>query len=722
MFPVSFYTWNQCKKSNGAGSDFAGFIWYDKDICIDKKRNRRLMNTQEKFKEIEGVRKLEQEQEGDGQRITYILGIRQILYDTENEKEAYTIQVCRGERIYTRRYTLTQITRRKFLQDFGIDLQNEDEFYRKLRKEILQMEFPDEYVSYETARNGLQKVKGRWMYVFGNGSIDTVGFRSDVKSRIGGIYFPSDKIFERHKYIGDIRELFRVYDANPTIFYPMFFINIMGITNGYFRNIGEDSFMRLSLWLDGASGSGKTEIAKVGTYAFGDKEFGGREVVSVTGKRKDVLIMLLQSSGGVCIVDDVKREAVRERRNGVKNNVDDCIRSIFQDCLTDSVSGYSDCRKIDCCAVITGEYLDTYESQNARMIYIRADGFLKDKKNSEALRRLQEQPKLLAGVCGGYIQFLLRKMEESSFSGLVKAKLKEMRSGEKMYQGINNAERLHENSCMLKMAAWLTEEYFYDAGLPEPFINEFHQNTEKSINDAMDATYYLLGGGQMVMLKVMERVFQKAKIRKASYQEFFGRRDKWKYHQEYFWLDKQCDDFLWIDDYKKSMKQDNQETQNSCDENPVLIIRKERLEELFHHEIQIFLKEKSEISSKIAGSIINQFWKMLRELRIIYQTPRNDSKQGRPAAEYPVFIRYTDSGEYGESLFYVMEFESVIQINTEHPCIEKQVEYIFGIDAEQTFENGGKLEIIDKEGRPINADGIYEKRRKFMRGKSLYRK
>ena len=66
-----------------------------------------------------------------------------------------------------------------------------------------------------------------------------------------------------------------------------------------------------------------------------------------------------------------------------------------------------------------------------------------------------------------------------------------------------------------------------------------------------------------------------------------------------------------------------------------------------------------------------------------------------------------------------MEFESVIQINPEHPCIEKQVEYIFGLDAVQTFENRGKLEIIDKEGRPINADGIYEKRRKFMSGKSL---
>lgn len=104
--------------------------------------------------------------------------------------------------------------------------------------------------------------------------------------------------------------------------------------------------MRLSLWLDGESSSSKTELAKAGTYAFGDKEFCRKVLSSVTGKRKDILTMLLQSSGCVSIIDDVKQEDVRDRRNSVKNNVDDCLRSVFQGCLTDSVSGYPNDKKL----------------------------------------------------------------------------------------------------------------------------------------------------------------------------------------------------------------------------------------------------------------------------------------------------------------------------------------------------------------------------------------
>lgn len=676
---------------------------------------------QEKFKEIDLSGLLKQEQEGGGQEVDYGLGIRKIQYETEVE-ETYAVQVRIGRRLYTRNYTLPQITRRKFLQEFGIEIEDEPQFYRKFRRQILQMEFSGEYISYETARNGLQRVAGRWMYVFGNGSIDASGFRPDVKSRIGGIYFPPDKVYERESCISDICKLFHVFHVNPSIFYPMFLINIMGITNGYLRKIGEDSFMRLTLWLDGASGSGKTEIAKAGTYAFGDKEFDRKAIVSVTGKRKDVLMMLLQSSGGVGIVDDVKQEAVRERRNGVKNNVDDCIRSIFQGYLTDSVSGQSGDKKIDCCAVITGEYLDTCESQNARMIYIRADGFLKNKKNAEALRFLQEQPKLLAGVCGGYIRFLLRKMEESSFQKLIKVKLREARSGIKMYQGINNAERLHENRCMLEIAAWMAAEYFRDIDMKDAFISEFCQDADKGINEAMDATFYLLGGGQMLFLKAMERILQKSRVRKAYYKETFARASKWQYRQEYFCINKDYDDFLWIEDYKKSMRKERQENHCGYGENPVLIIRKERLEELFQKEIHALLKEKEAVSSENAEKVICQFWKMLREMQMIYQIPRSDSKMGRPAAEYPVFKHFTEQSVYGEASIYVMKFESVVQMNIAHPCAEKLVERMEGVEAKNIFEGTNYLKIENEEGMRIQEEDVYEKRQKFVRGKSLYKR
>lgn len=687
----------------------------------------------EKFKEVDIQRWMGDGQEGDDEKPRCCIGIRLILYSggdakEKENKEEYMIRIWLGGRFYIRRYTLSQIMGRRFLQEIGIYIQGEAKFYEKLRKEILQMKFSDEYISYVTDRNGLQTVNDKRIYVFGNGSISTTGFHPEITSIIGGICFPPDRICERDGYIRCVQQLFHVYQENPVVFYPTFFMNIMGITSGFFRYIGEDSFMRLTLWLDGASGSGKTEIAKAGIYAFNDDECSMKIIESVTGKRKNILTMMLQASGGVCIVDDVKKENVRERKSSVGNNVDDCLRSVFQGYLTDSVSSYMGHKKIDCCAVITGEYLDTCESQNARMIYMKVDGFLKDRKNSEALRRLQEQPKLLTSVCGGYIQFLLEKMEESSFPKLVKAKLKEMREMTKIYQGIGNAERLDENRCMLEMAAWLAEEYFRYIGLQDSFISDFHRNADKSIEEVMDATFYLLGGGQMLLTKVMERISVKAKVRKAYYQDSFrtaGRKSKWKYHQECFWMNR-GDDFVWIEDYKRSMQKNEQEYYCRHEENPALIIRKERLEELFHQEIQDILKEKAEISSKLVVKVENRFWKMLREMQMIYQIPRIDSELGRPAAEYPVFIRYTMHCENdfysNEKPTYLVRFESVVQINTEHICMEGLKDRIRKLEAEPIFEDTTDFEIMDEKEENVNAEDIYEKRRKFMRGKSLYKK
>lgn len=681
---------------------------------------------QEKYKEIDILKLLDTEEEGDGWKTGCSLGIRRIVYVTGNEEsnidEAYEIRTCIGRKTDRRVYTLSQLAKQKVLPEFEMFVSNISRFYRDFRKEILKTEFTDDDTSYETARNGLQEVNGRWMYVFGNGSIDAAGFRTNIKSKMGGIYFPQAKIAGRQEGIENIRKLFQVYRANPPVFYPLFLINIMGITNGYFREIGEGNFMRLSLWLDGASGSGKTELAKAGTYIFGDREFNQKLMVSVTGKRKDVFVMLLCASGCVGVMDDVKQEDVRERKNSVNNNTDDGIRSVFRGELTDSVSGYAGCKKIDCCMIITGEYISTKESQNARILYLRTDGFLKDKKNAEALRCLQGQPELLSSVCGGYIQFLLRKMEESSFPELVKAKLKEIRKSEMIYQGIANAERLQENRCMLEMAVWMTGEYFHGVGIEDAFISDFHEKAEKSIEEAMDDTYYLLGGGQMILQKVMEHILLKARIRKAYYRKTFGRSSKWKYYQEYFWIDKDQDDFLWVEDYKKSMQKDEKENFYDYDDNPVLLISRMRLEELFQKEIRTLLEEKGKISSKTAGSVINQFWKMMREMRIIYQTRREDSELGRPAAEYPVFKRYIEHG-FSERPFYMMGFEPTVQINTGHPCVNKLAERMKNTEGEDTLGDAVDTEIVDmQDDKQLERDAIYEKRRKFIRGKLLYRK
>lgn len=48
--------------------------------------------------------------------------------------------------------------------------------------------------------------------------------------------------------------------------------------------------------------------------------------------------------------------------------------------MTDIESTNSKPVLIDTCAIITGEYMEKIESQNARIIYLDVDGFVKDKK------------------------------------------------------------------------------------------------------------------------------------------------------------------------------------------------------------------------------------------------------------------------------------------------------------------------------------------------------
>lgn len=664
---------------------------------------------------------------------------------------SYRFEVDVGGDVYILILTPSQISRQRFLQELPVFIENEAEFYRLLRKAVFEKEFAQNEVLQQTKHNGLQKVDGKWMWVCTNGSIDKDGFHTEKYSGIDGMYLPKKAVVSLEQTKETIEKLFGEYNRNPKVFYPLFLINLMAITNGYFREIGEPAFMKLTLWIDGTSGSGKTELAKAaGTFTFSDENL-NKELVSVTGKRRYALKRLAESSGSVCILDDVKNEQVRERKNSVRNIVDDYIRSVFQGRMTDAGNREDAPEWFDTCAIITGEYLDTNESQNARILYLKADGFLKTEKNSKALRVLQQHPELLPCVCAGYIQWFLRKLEESSFAVLLKEKLEVMRSKETCYQGINNAERLNENRCMILMAAELARIYFSEMGMPGEFIENFVRNAGMSIRLICDDTFYLLGGEQMVMLKVVERVFSKCSIRKAEYHTVPFYNYKWKYYQQYFWIG-EGEDFVWIENYGKSLLENDQYENGRYDDKPCLIIRKERFMELMQAQIQSIVQEK-EISSAIADKLQNNLMKKLKTMQIIYKQYRSDSKWGRSAVDYPVYNLCYLSGEVNDdydddynddydnncsnnyndydydddyddscntgsgTAICTARLEPVVQININHPCVRI---------LKEKMENGGEDELLendidkwDIEG--IDKDELYKVRKSFLNSKSLYK-
>ena len=166
------------------------------------------------------------------------------------------------------------------------------------------------------------------------------------------------------------------------------------------------------------------------------------------------------------------------------------------------------------------------------------------------------------------------------------------------------------------------------------------------------------------------------------------------------------------------------------DENPCLIIRVDRFDELFRSAVDNLANER-QISSEIVDRLLANPLKMLREMQIIYKQYRADSKLGRPAVNYPTYrltevtdFQYPDDCYYGQDygntlhkeVICDLECEPVIQINTGHPCIGILKSRMEDNEPEDTYENVRKWNI-----RGITPEEAYHTRKAFMNSKSLYR-
>lgn len=634
------------------------------------------------------------------------------------------ISLSIGGKKYSREVAVENLHRTKFLRGLPIVIDDEECFYKELIKKIQELEFGKEDTEYYIGKNGIQKINDEWVLVLENIGITENGFEVNIYSGIPGAYIPP-AVFELvNKSKEIVKNLLHTYNRNPEVFYPLFLLNFMAISSKYFRNIGEKEFMKITIWLDGCSGSGKTELAKaVCSYAYEDEDL-NCNLVSVTGKRKYVMSKLFESSGKVFILDDVKKEAVRERRNSVDNIVDDSLRSIFQGKMTDVLDKQEMQQQIDTCALITGEYMKTEESQNARLLYLKVDGFLKNKKNSETLRTLQKNPMWLTSTCCGYAQWLLGKMEDDSFRQVIVDKLEELRSNPKEYGDIGNAERLNENKHMLEMVCFMAEMYFSHIGLTREFIEKFHNYAMLSIEEITNNTFALLGGEQMIIQKAMKKVLETSKIRKARFQNNLQYTDcGCTYRQDYFMLQKD-DDFLYIDDYDESMLRNTSNQHVQYNNKPYVLIREEKLMNLLQEEIREMLKGYP-IPSITGEKILMHLPKILKKTQMIYNRYRSDGNWGRTAVKYPVCEIYIEDSQFYngtdrlQHMVGIVDFKPVIQMNTEHSCMDILFERVEDSEIETILPD---IDVVyDTNKQKMNEERIYKIRKSFMNGKTLYK-
>lgn len=113
-------------------------------------------------------------------------------------------------------------------------------------------------------------------------------------------------------------------------------------------------------------------------------------------------------------------------------------------------------------------------------------------------------------------------------------------------------------------------------------------------------------------------------------------------------------------------------------------------------------------------------------MQIIYRQHRADDKWGRTAINYPVYQcrsetresynRYLDEYVDEEISVCYVDYESVVQMNTEHPCIKSLVKRMDSEEAETILED-----VWEWRERYIDKDEIYKIRKAFMNSKSLYK-
>lgn len=645
----------------------------------------------------------------------------------KNNLAVYHILLRLGDVTYNVKVSENDLYRTNFLRQIPFGDIDELELYKWIRQQIANARFATEDIFYQTDRNGLQKVNEQWMFVFSNGAICKTGFTPMVYSGIVGYYIPPEAIMDSGEVKGTIKSLFLELNHNSKVFYPLFLLNFMAITSRYFRLLGEKQFMRITLWLAGNSGSGKTELAKaMGTFVFEDGDL-NCNAVTATARRNYVLENLSHSSGSVFLFDDVKQETVRERKNSVKNKIDDILRSVFNGKLTDVINGQAMPPLIDGCALITGEYMQTEESQNARLLYLNVDGFLQDEKNSETLRILQKNPLWLTTVCCDYIRWLLAKIEDDTFRSFLKGKLDEMRCEKRKYVDINNAVRLNENRHMVEMTNILLKTYFRERELTEEFISKCARNAELSIESLCSNTFALLGGERMIVQKAISDLVRKCSIRKARFQNNSRYSDSgFKYRQDYFMLQSD-DDILFIDDYEESLVKNTQGQHDQFDVIPCLIIREEKLMNLLYECIKDVIREYP-VTCISSDEIIGHLPRLLKEMQLIYRKRRKEGGWGRTAVNYPVCeVRDEWNGTYhcGDICEKQMEtrcivdFKPTVQLNAGHPYWDFLMERLEDAESEKILRDVAV--ICNTKQEELDEAEIYRLRKAFMNSKSLYR-
>lgn len=385
------------------------------------------------------------------------------------------------------------------------------------------------------------------------------------------------------------------------------------------------------------------------------------------------------------IVDDIKDERTQRQREKSRDMTDITIRSVYQGTVAERASGRADDdeTKVRTCAILTGQFRDTKEQQNARMIIVDVSGFLEDPGKAELLAQLEENLNWQANLIGGFIRWLVAKTLDSGIGEYWRGVIRELRRESWIYENRSNGQRLKETRVRFLFITRIFGEYLQER-FPrlERIVSGFLYEGRKSIEAAILYTFENLHGIKAIALRmvkeILEDLFQSGEVREADFKKTVVGNDNYtSWDEEQFCLlqleeangNVHCQEgMLLIRELRKSFQRTDQEGE-AVDERPLLVMTRQKLEELLEEKLNAYVKEKI-ISEAEKKRFSVPFLAQINVLLAWQETGRI----GRYDRPYPM-IRYCPDNEWDDDDkicgYGAVEQVKCVCFNPEHELIQE---------------------------------------------------
>ena len=387
--------------------------------------------------------------------------------------------------------------------------------YLKLIKSIL----PSESEKFYFRSIGIHRLNEKYYYAASNCSITAEGINRNIRAMQEGFDLNlgmDDKNLEPIK-IKTIKKFIQYNQLHYDIFFPIHCVPLLAILRYFLKLTAFTS--GTVLWIDGALGSGKTQLSVTMGDFFnrGNSQQLMSHLNTPKAKYKDICSKLTEYRNAVFIFDDVKKEETYRNRSNSKNITDMVIRSIYMGKM-DSAESNED--SVDAAAIITGEFFKEQMSTISRMLYLQIDNFLNNKSDSNAFKTIQEDPYYLARFMVFFLQWLLKKMEKQEEQDGLRTRLENLKEDEelkKKFSGKKAGSRIIETVATFLLVSHVLDSFFDDSGIKKDIKSDFLADSRNVLIDLGYTTYLRTFNYGIIFEDSLKTILRDLKIKDCRY-------------------------------------------------------------------------------------------------------------------------------------------------------------------------------------------------------------